>query len=167
VSLSPKQSSHITTPLAAPTAIWQVIGFLSRTLSGSAGSLRTRKLGETGLFSLLFFSTLGDDPASPSRCYRRRGGHGVTWIWRTGGTAERLRVLGDHMKNFYIRRGQSVEEHGIIDEGPGKHPDGVGHLSEHREVRRGRKCEASAQRHHGRGRVLSTGWPQVSLEIDR
>jgi len=54
-------------------------------------------------------------------------------LWRTGGTAGRLRVLGDHMKSFYIRRGQSVQEHGIIDEEPGKHPDGVGHLSEHRE----------------------------------
>ena len=36
------------------------------------------------------------------------------------------------MMDFYIRRGQSVEEHRIMDEGPGKHPDGVGHLSEHK-----------------------------------
>lgn len=43
-------------------------------------------------------------------------------------------MLGDHMKDFYIRRGQSVKEHRIIDEGPGKHPDGVGPLSEHKEA---------------------------------
>lgn len=52
---------------------------------------------------------------------------------RTGGTAGRLRELGDHMKDFYIRRGQSVKEHRIIEEGPGKHPGGVGQLSEHKE----------------------------------
>lgn len=65
------------------------------------------------------------------------------------------------MKDFYIRRGQSVKEHRIIDEGPGKHPGGVGHLSEHKEAASlAKRRSIRGQRYHGKGRVLSIGRPQ-------
>lgn len=61
-------------------------------------------------------------------------------------------MLGDHMKDFYIRRGQSVKEHRIIDEGAGKASGWSGAL-----IGAQGGCVVGEKEKH---RVLSTGRPQ-------
>ena len=153
-------------PLAAtiPTCASTREEFLPQALPANCEPLALRQSVGLDLDSF----ALKDDPASPSSCFRGRALPAQP-VQKTSGTVGWLRKLGDRMMDFYIRRGQSVEEHRIMDEGPGKHPDGVGHLSEHKRGcwRRWRKRVAFGRN----GIIVRSGgvdWPAASsLGIDR